>query len=366
MHRRSWVIRYVGFIAAAYGVSGATGAPAQPAAPLTTDAVLRVVDVGAGLCVVITVPGGHAMLYDTGPGGDSCAAAVREMVPSHHLDLIVLSHSDDDHIGGMRRILEQNDVTAIIHPGDNHPFRRRRPDQKAYIELMRNDILSEGAQVWNLADSSTPPVPGRVFNIGAASATFVAGWGDGNSTRHSDERPLPEGPRNNALSIVIRFEYSGHSVLLTGDTVGRLDFAPAATCGYAERIMVERAASVPIDSDVLVGQHHGADNASSGCFIQAVSPKYVVFSAGHVTRYHHPRQSAYDRLIANGVTADAEHILRTDRGDNEDGTDRSAEMTVGSGQCRDPVGDDDVEIRLPSSPSSTVSVNYRGASRPCP
>lgn len=359
MSRASWAKAYLGFLVAAGAVWGSV-AVAQPAA--STDAVLRVVDVGAGLCVVIVVPGGHAMVYDTGRRGDRCAAAVREMVPSHRLDLVVLSHSDDDHIGGMRTILAQNNVAAIIHPGDDHPFERPPPPAKAYIELMRDDIVSEGARVWNLhrpVAARPPPRPGQAFPIGAATATFVAGWGDGHATEGPGERRLNGGPLNNALSIVIRFEYGGHSVLLTGDTVGRPEVRPDGTCQYAERIMAAPGYPTTVDSDVLVGQHHGADNATSECFIRAVSPDHVVFSAGHNTRYHHPRQGAFDRIRAVRRTA---RILRTDRGDNEGG----AEMTADGGRSADRPGDDDVEIRLPRSPTARVRVCYRVASRLCP
>src|SRR5207244_3162270 len=104
--------------------------------------------------------------------------------------------------------------------------------------------------------------------------------------------------RNNALSSVIRLEFAGHSVLLTGDTVGRFEYAAGTACEFAERIMVDAATTVSLKSDVLVGQHHGADNATANCFIQAVKPTYVVFSAGNL--YGHPRQSTADRLVAYG------------------------------------------------------------------
>jgi competence protein ComEC len=170
--------------------------------------------------------------------------------------------------------------------------------------------------------------------------------------------PLASGPRNNALSIVIRFKYGGHSVLLTGDPVGRMIGDPPATCEYAERIMVGNQSRVPIDSDVLIGQHHGADNSASSCFVSAVSPEFVVFSAGH--HFRHPTQAAVDRLTSSGRVSLA-NIFRTDRGDNEGGS----EMTAGAGTCPDKRGDDDVEIRLPRSSSGRVTVAYRAPDPGC-
>lgn len=229
-----------------------------------------------------------------------------------------------------------------------------------------------GACVYDLRANNQPPPPCRVLSPGRAAAiapgdsfpigdgrvTFIAGWGDGNlAFTQGDPRIPDDAARHNGLSIVMRFEYGGHSVLITGDSLGRRQGDPDTTCAYAERIIFNRARSVPIHSDVLIAGHHGADNASSSCFIQAVSPKYVVFAAGH--EYHHPRQAAVIRMTDNGVAlAD---IFRTDLGDNEGGT----EMTEGAGQCPDPKGDDDVEIRLPRSPTRPVAVAYRGRSAPC-
>ena len=73
------------------------------------------------------------MLYDAGRGGGVCAAAVREMIPSGRIDLIVLSHSDEDHIAEIGTSSVANQVAAIIHPGDDHPFTRRGAEGKRIL-----------------------------------------------------------------------------------------------------------------------------------------------------------------------------------------------------------------------------------------
>lgn len=344
---------------------------ASPAVAQTTDAVVRVVDIGPGLCVVIAVPGGHGMLYDAGPpGGRRCVEAVRELVPGGRLDLVVLSHSDNDHVSMIPAILgERRDrrgnvspgeyfASTIIHPGD--PRGPALVPVRAAIEHQRR----RRAVVYNLLEIDSPPAngpppmplrPGDSFAVGAGRATFIAGWSNGNLARGPNESSLSGGPMHNNLSIVIRFEYGGHSVLLTGDTVGRMIGNADTTCAYAERIMSGRSASVPIDSDVLVGQHHGADNSTSDCFVRAVTPQYVVFSAGH--HFRHPTQRAVRRLTDTTLPRPVAlgNIFRTDRGDNEGGN----EMVSGGGTTPDVRGDDDVEIRLPRSPTARVTVSYR-------
>jgi competence protein ComEC len=334
----------------AFGVASAvwvTSAHAQ-------NAYVRVVDVGAGLCVVALSPDQHAMVYDTGRGEARCLTAVRELVPNRRIDLLVLSHSDSDHIGATKAILDENQIATIIHPGDP-----RGPS----LNPIRKAITDEpGANVWNLR---VRPVPfGQRFSVGSATATFVAGWSDGQKTRASEEPTLTNKPamRNNALSSVIRFEFGGHAVLFTGDTVGRPDSKDQTLCRYAERKIVENVTAVSIQSDVLVGQHHGADNATANCFITAVRPTFVVFSAGH--QHRHPRQSAADRLVANGI--DPNNIYRTDKGDNEGGSGWKKEWVYGTlAGCKDEPEDDDVEIHLPGDPLARVTVNYRTPTTGC-
>jgi beta-lactamase superfamily II metal-dependent hydrolase len=317
------------------------------------EAHLRVVDVGAGLCLVATAPGGHSMVYDAGKDVPTCLSAVREIVPGDTIDLLVLSHSDADHIGAAKAILEAYKVKTIIHPGD---------DRENDLSALRTAIAAEsGANIWNLA--TRPLEFGRQFSLGDAKVSFVAGWSDGNATRAHGEKNLTDAMRKNALSSVIRFEFGGHSVLLTGDTVGRFEYEPASKCEFAERIMVDNATTIPIRSDVLIGQHHGADNATANCFIRAVKPRFVIFSAGNL--YGHPRQSTANRLVANGILPD--NIYRTDRaGYEKPKSAKSAQWIYKTyADCIDAKGDDDVEIHLPANPVAPVSVNYRVAKDRC-
>lgn len=343
------------------------GLRAQPALAQANETYIRIVDVGNGMCVVARTPDGHSMLYDAGDRGSYCSKAVQEIVPEANIDLVVLSHSDADHVGELDTILATKGAGTIIHPGDPHSMTAALRDTRAAIVAAGQ----RGTRIWNVARLPLPTGSGalaqRRFAIGNANATIVAGWGDGNQTVGSGEPSLDESERNNALSIVVRFEFGGRSVLLTGDTVGRhIDDVPA-TCKNAERIMIGQATTWPIRSDVLIGQHHGADNATSNCFITAVAPSYVVFSAGH-KNYRHPRNSTVRRLLLSGLAPDS--IFRTDRGDNEPwkrgGKWREQEWIYGAIKgCNDLPGDDDVEIWMPSDSTKPIRIQYRTDKRTC-
>ena len=92
----------------------------------------------------------------------------------------------------------------------------------------------------------------------------------------------------------------------------------------------------------------GADNGSSTAFIKAMSPEYVIFSAGHAHR--HPRASTAKRYLDFGV--EIEKIFRTDKGDDEQNTQEWSWQKIDD--CIDGAGDDDVRIKITSDGLLTV------------
>lgn len=304
---------------------------------------IRVVDVGNGLCAITLVPGGHVMIYDTGRG-NRCHRSVLELVPAGRaIDLLVLSHSDGDHIGSTPEILEDYQVKVILRTGHVRTTGAWREANEAIA-----DEVMEGASVINLG--TMPVEAGAQFSLGPATGTFIAGW-------HQWEGSGPdEAERRNVISIVIRLEFQGRSILFTGDTVGRRRDDDNSACKDAEKAMVENVAAIPLDSDVMTAPHHGGNNGSSNCFIRAVDPEFVIFPAGRGQK--HPTQRAADRYTANGVPV--ENMFRTDRGDHEG----APEWIHGAiAECKDLPGDDDVEITIDAS--GQITVGYRFEANGC-
>jgi competence protein ComEC len=225
------------------------------------DLYIRLVDVGPGLCAVAIAPGKHLMVYDAGHwNGRHCLAAVRDIEPeAEAIDLLVISHSDADHLGDAARILQGYRVLQIVHTGDARDTNTWR--------VTRDAIQAEGANGATILDlSDTPVEPGTVWQLGPAKVTFIAGWHEWTETNLS----LAE--RRNAISIVVRLDFNGRSILFAGDTIGRRRGDNNKACKDAEKIMVANRQTASIDADVVTAPHHGGNNASSNCFIRAVSP----------------------------------------------------------------------------------------------
>ena len=310
---------------------------------------IRVIDVGNGHAAVISMPGGHYMVYDTGFGRKTLTG-VQSVVPENEgIDLMILSHTDADHIGGVDEILEEYSVKTIIRPGlprDSDAWYRARAAIKASEK--------KGTKVINLA--KTDVSAGETFKYGETRVVFVSGF----SRPPKSWGELTTSEFNNAGSVVVRIVFAGKSVLFTGDAVG-LKLCKRPPCDMSarmiatEKYMVENASKVPLDSDVLIVPHHGSKGSSSSEFIAAVSPEWIIFPAGR-SSHDHPHQAAADRYLAANPPP---KMLRTDRHDDEGEEEWACGRIKGH---EDHYGDDDVDIAI--STTGNLRVAYRNATSP--
>lgn len=185
------------------------------------------------------------------------------------------------------------------------------------------------------------PTLGETWGLGAASVTFLSGFGELPDDWDVGVPPSHwryEGKARNAVSIVARLEYGNRAILFPGDTVGRVDGADWNEVRATEKFLVDNDTERPIEADVLLAPHHGADNASSLPFIEAVDPGWVIFSAG--TKYEHPKFPTFRRYEESGVPV--ENMRRTDRGDMRG---RPSEWWGDWHEsCRDGHGDDGISL----------------------
>lgn len=300
----------------------------------------RVIDTGAGLASVVRIPGDHYLVYDAGHWNQEelVFQAVQDIVPhGEDIDLLVISHSDSDHLAAVDEIFDAFRVRRVIRTGHERDTKAWKQADAAITNAAATGLTDD----INLKHSDLQP--GAMFQLGEATITFVSGF----HTPPLDWDIKNKSEYRNANSVVIRLEFGGSAILFTGDAVGRHIGDKRDALIATERFMVENADRVPIKSKVLIAPHHGADNASASAFIRAVNPEWVIFSAGHA--HKHPRRTAARRYLTNGVPL--EHIRRTDLGDDEG----RGEWNFGRKKNHtDPAGDDTVDILI--MPDGTVVV----------
>ncbi|WEN14062.1 DNA internalization-related competence protein ComEC/Rec2 [Rhodanobacter sp. AS-Z3] len=226
----------------------------RPPLPTPLEGGFRVwvLDVGQGLSVLVRTQD-HVLVYDAGaryPSGfDLGEAAVLPALHAlgvSHLDMLMISHGDNDHAGGAQAVAEAF-PQAARYAGE--PARMRIPMQPCVA-----------GQAWRWDD-----VRFRVLNPAAGSAD-----------------------RDNDSSCVLLVEGRFGRMLLSGDISSAVEPSVAAALG----------AGPPT---VLLVPHHGSKTSSSAAFIAAVHPSVTIVSAGWRNRFGHPKPDVLARYAAAGV-----------------------------------------------------------------
>lgn len=228
--------------------------------PAEKELNIHFIDVGQGDAILMDY-GDYEILIDGGNNkdGKTVAAYLQEYVDGP-LDLMIATHPDADHIGGLDTVLQAYEVAHIIDSGEVKTT-------KTYQDYW-NAALTEGCPITYDADMTIP-----LGNDNAPILTIIE-TGDG----YKD---------SNDNSVVSRLEYGDISLLLTGDMEQKAETASLHKFRPAT---------------VLKAGHHGSSTSSSQAFLDLVQPKYVVISAGKNNSYQHPHQAVLERFFQKGAT----------------------------------------------------------------
>ena len=227
------------------------------------------VDVGQGTSVLVRTHA-HLLVFDAGPQySRESDAGQRVLLPllrgrgERHIDRLVLSHRDLDHVGGAKSVFSAVVVDDLLSSLEtDHPLLVPAPGSK------RTNTRCAAGQSWVW--------DGVRFDVLRPDASDY-------------ERTL----KTNAMSCVLRVSEprpGGHSLLLTGDIEREQEAALVARQGDQLR------------SDVLVVPHHGSKTSSSAAFLDAVQPRVAVVQAGYRNRFGHPAPDVLARYRERGIT----------------------------------------------------------------
>lgn len=255
---------------------------------------LHVLDVGQGLCILIQADG-HYCVYDGGPADTSSkVVAILKNEGITHLDYVIASHYDEDHISGLVGVLNAFDVGKVICPDyetDTRIYRSfMNTAQEKQIPMLHPATGDRyeigGAEIHVLAPQAYPDKVDTASDTPSDTASGTA------SDKASDK--APDSASDNDLSICIRILYGSYSCLITGD---------------AEKAEEESmiASGHNLESDTYIAGHHGSATSTSEAFLDAVLPRDVIISCGVNNPYGHPAQEVLQRIYVLGS-----NILRTD------------------------------------------------------
>lgn len=222
-----------------------------------------VLDVGQGDAIFIVTPSGKQILVDGGPDL-SVLSHLGTHMPflDRSIDLVILSHSDADHITALPEVLRRYRVDHILLSGDLNDSGR--------VDALLAALEDSDTQV-HLSDPATD----IVFDDGVVLDTV---WPTKDAVDSGEYD-------SNDLSVVMRILYEGESILLTGDIEEKAEVGILRT-------------GANIKSTVLKVPHHGSKTSSSSGFLLAVRPESALISVGKENRFGHPHKSVLDRFSA--------------------------------------------------------------------
>lgn len=228
---------------------------------------ITMLDVGQGACVCAETPSGEVYLLDAGSTSKSDTGK-NQIVPYlkyrgvRKLDGIFVSHWDADHINGIEAVLEWAKLGSV-------PVERLLlPDTKLRDEALEK--LLALAEAYGVA-------------VEYVTAGSVMESGEIRMICYHPPAGKKEEDRN-ALSMALRLEYKGFSMMFTGDLEQE-----------GEEWMTEHYGS-RLESTLLDAGHHGSKNAAQADFLDAVKPQAVLISCGKDNSYGHPAKEMLSRV----------------------------------------------------------------------
>ena len=240
----------------------------QPLQPVEGQLVVHMIDVGQADCFLLVQDGMTAMVDCGTRSSGKDAVKYLNNLGITKLDYVIGTHPHDDHMGGMYDVITNFEIGKVIIPDS------RDGDITAnwYMKLMNE--LNTGDYEVHYAQE------GEVFNLQDAIMHVLSAETDVSNT--------------NNYSIVLKVSFGQMDMIMTGDAETQIE----------EKIL---ESGVDIDAEILKAGHHGSDTSNSEEFLDAISPDYVLISAGLGNKHEHPIKEVMERFEERNI-----EVYRTD------------------------------------------------------
>ena len=213
-------------------------------------------DVGQGLAAVIRTQN-YTLVYDTGAKWNNDVDIGKTVIVPflrtqgiNEIDKLLISHGDNDHIGGAQSLLNNLSVGEII---TSVPTKFTQTNNQVH--------LCQAGQYWHWDAVD--------FKILHPPVHYLA--------------------NNNNRSCVLKVITTGGSLLLPGDIEATTEL-DLLNYVYSD-----------LAADILIVPHHGSQTSSTEPFIQAVKPKIALFSVGYRNRFQLPKSEIIQRYHRYGI-----------------------------------------------------------------
>ncbi|WP_236406152.1 MBL fold metallo-hydrolase [Microaerobacter geothermalis] len=218
------------------------------------------IDVGQGASQLLIGSSGKTILIDAGNNiqEEEIVAYLRKN-GIQKIDILVGTHPDADHIGGLDAVIDNFEIGKIYMP-------KVQSNTKTF-----EDVL--------LA------IQRKGLKVSTAKAGVTLDWEP--DAKVQMIAPVREYNDDNDMSAVLKLTFGEISFLFTGDAESK-----------SEHDMIN--SKVDLKSDVLLVAHHGSKSSTTEAFLDAVQPSYGVIQVGE-NNYGHPAPEILERLNKRGV-----------------------------------------------------------------
>ena len=230
-------------------------------------------DVGQGDAMLLRTPRGRTVLVDGGPDPLLLTARLGRVLPfwQRRLDLVVSTHADGDHLGGLIPVSQRYRVEAALES----PCQPASDLTKAW----RDGLSAQGVMpLVGVAGVQVELEPGLMLTV-----------------LHPDADMSCADSASNDLSVVVLVTYGDCRILLTGDASAEVERRLVAAYGLDDLTLLKVA-------------HHGAAISTSEALLAEARPRVALVSVGRDNTYGHPAAEVLDRLAGYGS-----QVLRTDQ-----------------------------------------------------
>jgi competence protein ComEC len=235
---------------------------------LTEGLVINFLNVGQGDSSLVVLPGGVKLLIDGGRPDKKVLEELSDILPANdrRLDLVLATHNDSDHLGGLVEVLNRYEVGAFLYNG--------REDNN----------LSHFVEVMKIAKEKNIP---------------IISLEQGDKIKYRESLGNVLWPISSALtqkstnegSVVLKLFAGGTTSLFAGDISSKIENILKSVVGRV---------------DILKIPHHGSKYSSSAEFLNLLKPRLAVIEVGK-NSYGHPTAEVLNRLSQIGAS-----LYRTD------------------------------------------------------
>jgi len=244
--------------------------PYTPQPSSGQEMLVVMLDVGQADSILVRSADGRTMLVDAGNEAADIEHVILPFLRSigiQQLSYLVLTHPDQDHVGGMPTLLDAFPVESFVdsvQPGVTN---------QSYLRTLQR-VQSKGIKPLKARRD------GQIIDLGPSTTTRIL----------APEEPLISGgDATNNNSIVLKVTYGTVSVLLTGDMEHEEE----------QRLLMHHD---DLRSQILKVAHHGSQGTTSGQFLDTVEPQVALISVGAGNPYGHPHRQLLQRLESRRIT----------------------------------------------------------------